>query len=251
MKIRLPVLVKEEPKLVYHNEIRYVLKVLNRPLYQARDTDVFLKELENIKYFAGVSNIVQAAGVAVSTNHYMTSSRSDGPLVVTGILLEAYSGGSLRQILLENRVTQYPWKQWPVQIGTALNRFHKAKKTHMDIKSLNVVIDSEGNAVIIDISGIGGTTRSWCSPEIKNESSPFDLPFEQRRLNDVWAYGKLLSKIGLHTGDDPFATTLKQVADCLMNDYCQTRMSLTRAISRLEYIEVQDRLILPATYPFD
>ncbi|KKZ66545.1 hypothetical protein EMCG_07659 [[Emmonsia] crescens] len=220
---------------VYHNEIRYILKIVNRPLYEPGDTNVFRKELENLEYFAGVPNIVQAAGVAVSTNPYLTSGGSDGPRVVTGILLEAYSGGSLRQVLLENRVAEYPWKQWPVQIGTALNRFHEAKKTHMDIKPSNVVIDSEGSAVVIDISGIGGITRQWCSPEIQqDERSPFDLPFEQRRLNDVWAYGKLLSEIGSHAREDPFASTLKQVADCLMKENSQTRMSLTRAISLLK-----------------
>ncbi|KAK2786890.1 hypothetical protein FQN52_007634 [Onygenales sp. PD_12] len=220
---------------VYHNEIRHILKIVNRPLYEPRDTDVFRKELENLEYFAGVPNIVQAAGVAVSTNPYVTSSGRDGPLVVTGILFEAYSRGSLRQILLENCIAEYPWKQWPVQIGTALSRFHEAKKTHMDIKPSNVVIDGEGNAVVIDISGIGGITRRWCSPEIQqDETSPFDLPFEQRQLNDVWAYGKLLSDISSHAGDDPFASTLKQVADCLMKENCERRMSLTRAMSQLK-----------------
>ncbi|PYI10643.1 kinase domain protein [Aspergillus sclerotiicarbonarius CBS 121057] len=219
---------------VYHNGVRYILKIVNRPLYEPRDTEVLRKELENLEYFAGVPNIVQAAGVAVSTNPYVTSSGSDGPLVVTGILLKAYPGGSLRQVLSENRVAEYTWKKWPVQIGTALNRFHEANKTHMDIKPSNIVIDSEGNAVIIDIGGIGGMTRQWCSPEIQDETSPFDLPFEQRRLNDVWAYGKILFEIGSHAKDDPFANRLKQVADCLMRENCQTRMSLPMAISRLK-----------------
>ncbi|PYI25428.1 hypothetical protein BP00DRAFT_490914 [Aspergillus indologenus CBS 114.80] len=148
---------------VYYNKVRYILKI----------------ELENLEYFAGVPNIVQAAGVAVSTNPYVTLSGSDRPLVVTRILLKAYSGGSLRQVLLENRVAEYAWRKWP------------AKKTHMDIKPLNIVIDSEGNAV-------------------------------------------LLSEIGLYARDDLFAKALKQVADCLIKENCQTRMSLTRAISRLK-----------------
>lgn len=219
---------------VYHNGVRYILKIVNRPLYEPRDTHVFRRELENLEYFAGVPNIVQAEGVAVSRNPYMTTSGSDGPLVVTGILLKAYSDGSLREILLENRVAEYAWKKWPVQIGTALNRFHEAKKTHMDLKPSNIVIDSGGNAVVIDISGIGGITREWCSPEIQDEASPFDLPFERRRLNDVWAYGKLLSEIASHARDDPFANSLEHVAQCLMKDNFQSRMSLPRAISRLQ-----------------
>ncbi|EAW08364.1 protein kinase domain protein [Aspergillus clavatus NRRL 1] len=215
---------------VYHNGVQYILKIVNRPLYEPRDTHVFQKELENLEYFTGVPNIVQAEGVAVSRNPYMTTSGSDGPLVVTGILLKAYSDGSLREILLENRVAEYAWKKWPVQIGTALNRFHEAKKTHMDVKPSNIVIDSGGNAVVIDISGIGGITREWCSPEIQDEAAPFDLSFEQRRLNDVWAYGKLLSEIALHARDDPFTKSLEQVAECLMKDNPQSRMSLPWAI---------------------
>ncbi|OAX80095.1 hypothetical protein ACJ72_05577 [Emergomyces africanus] len=104
----------------------------------------------------------------------------------------------------------------------------------MDIKPSNIVIDSEGNAVLIGISGVGGITRQWCSPEIQHETYPFGLPFEQRRLNDIWAYGKLLSEIGSHAKDDLFANDLEQVADCLMKENCQTRMSLPRAISRLK-----------------
>ncbi|KAE8356734.1 kinase-like domain-containing protein [Aspergillus coremiiformis] len=219
---------------VYHNGVRYILKIVNRPLYEPRDTSVFRKELENLQYFAGVPNSVQAEGVAVSTNPYMTSSGSDGPLVVTGILLRACSEGSLREVLAENRVAQYAWKKWPVQIGTALNRFHEAKKTHMDMKPSNIVIDGGGNAVVIDISGIGGITREWCSPEIQDEASPFDLSFEQRRLNDIWAYGKLLSEIVLHVRDGPFVNSLKHVAECLMEDNLKSRMSLPEGISRLQ-----------------
>ncbi|KAJ5974401.1 protein kinase domain protein [Penicillium waksmanii] len=171
------------------------------------------KELENLEYFADVPGIVQAEGVAVSTNPYMISRASNGLLVVTGILLRAYPGGSLQEILQKI-----------------------AKKTHMDIKPSNIVIDSGGNAVIIDISGISGITHEWCSPEIQGEvSSPFDLSFEKRRSNDVWAYGKLLSWIGSHVSvrDDPVANSLKQVAECLMEDNCQSRMGLSGAISRL------------------
>lgn len=132
---------------------------MNCPLYKPRDTHVFQKELENLEYFAGMPNVVQAEGVAVSRNPYMTLSGSNGPLVVTGILLQAYSHGMLQDILLENRVAEYAWKKWPAQIRTALNQFHEAKKTHMDLKPSNIVIDSRGNAVIINISSIGSITR--------------------------------------------------------------------------------------------
>lgn len=78
-----------------HGAIRYVLKIANRPFYQPRDNDAIRKELENLKRFAGIPNIVQAAGLAASTNTYKASSGSYDLPVITGILLEAYTGGSL------------------------------------------------------------------------------------------------------------------------------------------------------------
>lgn len=116
-------------------------------------------------------------------------------MVVSGILLEYYSGGSLQCVLNEQRVKEFSWERWAVQIGNALDTIHRAKKTHMDLKPSNVVLDDDGNAVLIDISGIGGVTHEWRALEIRDKISPFDLPFQTRRLNDTWAYGKLLKEI--------------------------------------------------------
>ncbi|OJD16931.1 hypothetical protein AJ78_02968 [Emergomyces pasteurianus Ep9510] len=57
------------------------------------DTEVIRKELENLKLFRNVLNIVQAVGIAASTNPYITSSTKDQPPIVTGIVLEYCSGG--------------------------------------------------------------------------------------------------------------------------------------------------------------
>lgn len=219
---------------VYNHGEQYIHKIVDCPFYKPSGFTVSRRELDNLEYFYGVPNIVKARGVVVSTNPYMTSKDSNRGLIVTGILLPTYPEGSLREVLSENRLARYAWKKWPIQIGTALNHFHEAKQTHMNIKPSNIAIDSEGDAEIIEISGIGGITREWCSPEIRDEASPFDLSFEQRRLNDIWAYGKLLSEIGLHAKDGPFTNTLEQVAECLMQDNCQSRMSLSTAISRLQ-----------------
>ncbi|BCS15428.1 hypothetical protein ALUC_70661S [Aspergillus luchuensis] len=220
---------------VYHRKTRYVLKIVDRPLYRRHDTEVIRKELENLNYFAGVPNIVQAAGIAVSTNPYKSFDWDTGlPLAVTGILLEAYPGGTLQQVLSDRRVTEYRWKQWPIQIGTALNRFHVAKKTHMDLEPSNIVLDADGNAVLIDISGIGGFTSEWCAPEVLSDIPPCDLPFEQRQQNDIWAYGKLLSEIASQISDDPYVETLRQVADGLMERDHHNRMSIAMAIAQLQ-----------------
>ncbi|BCS27253.1 uncharacterized protein APUU_60301S [Aspergillus puulaauensis] len=219
---------------VYNNGTQYILKIVDCPFYKSNGFTVSKRELDNLENFYGAPNIVKPRGVVVSTNPYMTSKDSNREPIMTGILLPTYPEGSLREILSENRMAKYAWKKWPIQIGTALNCFHEANQTHMDIKPSNIAIDSEGDAEIIEISGISGITREWCSPEIRDEASPFDLSFEQRRLNDIWAYGKLLSEIGLHAKDGPFRNSLEQVAKCLMQDNCQSRMSLPTAISRLK-----------------
>lgn len=168
-----------------NNKKPYILKVVNRPLYQPHDTETIRKELRNLEIFRNVPNIVQAAGIAVSTNPYMTSSKRDQPLVVVGIVLEYYSGGSLRTILSEHRLLEFSWERWALQIATALARLHKAGITHMDIKPANVVLDADGNAVLIDISGIGGITHGWRAPEIRDKILPSELPYEVRRSNDT------------------------------------------------------------------
>lgn len=37
---------------------------------------------------------------------------------------------------------------------------------------------NNGNTVLIDISGIGGVMYEWLAPEMRDEISPFDLPFQ-------------------------------------------------------------------------
>ncbi|GKZ32768.1 hypothetical protein AbraIFM66950_002387 [Aspergillus brasiliensis] len=222
---------------VYHRRKRYVLKTVDRPLYRRHDTEVLRNEVANLDYFAGVPNIVQAVGITVLTNPYKSFDWDDGlPLVVTGVLLEAYPGGTLQQILSERRVAEYRWKQWAIQIGAALNRFHEAKKTHMDVKPSNIVLDANANAVLIDISGMGGITHEWCIPEVQNTIAPCDLPFEQRQQNDIWAYGKLLFEIASQISDDPYVETLRQVADGLMERDPKKRISISMAIAQLESV---------------
>lgn len=212
----------------------YVLKVVNRPFYQPRDSDVIRRELENLEHFKGVAGIVQAAGVAVLPNPYATDPQNSNPqIVISGILLKYYSGGTLQCVLNERRVKEFSWERWAVQIGNALDTIHRAKKTHMDLKPSNVVLDNEGNAVLIDISGIGGVTHKWRAPEIQDEISPFDLPFQTRRWNDTWAYGTLLKELASQVEDDSFGVTLKVVADHLTKDI-QNRWTLSEAISQLK-----------------
>ncbi|KAL4783833.1 protein kinase [Aspergillus varians] len=218
------------------NNTPYILKVVNRPLYQSHDTEAIRKELENFEIFRNKPNIVQAIGIAVSTNPYMTSSTRGQPLVVMGIVLEYYSRGSLQTILSECRLLEFSWEQWALQIATALACFHRAGKTHMDIKPANIVVDADGNAVLIDISGIGGVTHGWCAPEIRDQILPSELPYEVRRSNDTWAYGKLLLQLVIHAEDSSLVRTLKQIAGDLMMEDMDQRMTIFEAIPELERV---------------
>ena len=212
----------------------YVLKVVNRPFYQPRDSDVIRQELENLELFKGVAGIAQPAGIAVLPNPYATDLQDRNPqMVISGILLEYYSGGTLQCALNEQRVKEFSWERWAIQIGNALDTIHRAKKTHMDLKPSNVVLDDEGNAVLIDISGIGGVTHQWRAPEIRDEICPFDLPFHTRRWNDTWAYGTLLKELVSQVEGSPFGITLKSIADNLTQDV-HTRWTLSEAISQLK-----------------
>ncbi|CAG8318895.1 unnamed protein product [Penicillium nalgiovense] len=108
-------------------------------------------------------------------------------MAINGILLEYYSGGSLKHVLNEQHVGDFHWERWAIQIGNALDMIHCANLTHMDLKPLHIVLDNDGNAVLIDISGIGGTTHEWewRGPETWGEIPPLEFPFQARRLNDV------------------------------------------------------------------
>lgn len=171
--------------------------------------------------------------IVVCPNPYSTTRTSDKPLVISGILLKFYSGGSLEQIFKEDRVKAYDWQCWPIQIGTALSHIHGARRTHIDIKPANVVLDAQGNALLLDISGIGGITYSWLAPEIRHEEPSFDLPFEARVLHSTWAYGKLLLEIAAFGGNFTFTETLLCVAGHLMEENTCSRMSLSEAVSQL------------------
>jgi serine/threonine protein kinase len=86
-------------------------------------------------------------------------------------------------------------QQWGLEIARAVNDLHLNKKTHMDLKPRNLVIDENWHMVLIDISGIGGTTREWLLPELVDASEECFKDWEIQVRSDTWALGKILSLI--------------------------------------------------------
>lgn len=86
-----------------------------------------------------------------------------------GIVMEYCSGGDLFQALCKQRTKKKPISQrrvkmWIVQLCQALSYLHSQQVIHRDVKPMNVLLDSEGNAKMADfglarqlgVAGSGG-----------------------------------------------------------------------------------------------
>ena len=82
----------------------------------------------------------------------------------------------------------------------------------MDLKPTNIVISEHLNAILIDVSGIGGVTRKWLSPEMKILPKPISQDMESRKQNDIYALGKILSAMADISCNKMEAQILKEVA---------------------------------------
>ncbi|EEQ35372.1 hypothetical protein McanMca71_004761 [Microsporum canis] len=211
----------------------YIYKEIDRPFYCPRDSDVMQQELYNLIQFRHVPNIVQLVAVIISRNPYLTTVRVNDIPVIRGVLLEYYSGGTLELILNKLDGRNLPWRRWALQIADGLNQLHLRNITHMDLKPSNIVIDSEDNAVLIDISGIGGVTHEWLAPELRDILDPLSLPFEARQRNDIWAYGKLLLAMAELSGNMRERELLEGVAFGAVIDDPASRLNLPYIISHL------------------
>ncbi|TVY13911.1 hypothetical protein LARI1_G008939 [Lachnellula arida] len=180
---------------VIGNEVTYVYKEVARPMYEPRDSEVLEQELRNLILLRGIDGVVQLVAPIVSRNPYLSAktSKKDAQTVLRGILLEYHSNGTL-QSALQLRKKDLPWHQWAVQITSTLNRLHQLGITHMDLKPANIVFSSEDlKATLIDLSGIGGTSQEWLSPEMRMLSEPLSQDMDSRMQNDIWALGRILS----------------------------------------------------------
>lgn len=187
------------------NDKRIVFKEIGGPLHLPEDSQALYQELQNLLFLKGIKSIVQLIAAVVSLNPYQTwqcerscaGTETRGALVLRGILLEYHPKGTLEHALHSAAKpisqTTSQWQKWALQITQALDCLHKCGITHMDLKPSNVVIDVDSNAVLIDVSGIGGTTHEWLAPEMFHSSNPLEEDVESKKKNDIWALGKLIS----------------------------------------------------------
>jgi hypothetical protein len=177
------------------DEVIYVYKEVDRPLYKPRDSETLEQELRNLLLLRGVDGVVQLVAAVVSRNPYRTmdTNNSGDQNVLRGILLEYHSNGTL-QSFLQSPKGGLPWHQWAIQITSALSRLYELGITHMDLKPANIVLSSIAmKAILIDVSGCGGTSRDWLSPEMRTLSEPLSEGLNARIQNDIWALGKIVS----------------------------------------------------------
>ena len=146
--------------------------------------------------------------------------------------MEYHSNGTLQNVL-QSPKKGLPWHQWAIQITSALSRLHQFGITHMDMKPENIVLGSEyREAALVDLSGIGGTTRDWLSPEMKALSEPLSQDMDSRIQNDIWALGRILSVMADAACDETERQILNRVSRHASAEI-PPRISLQDALSLL------------------
>jgi serine/threonine protein kinase len=221
----------------------YVYKQVERPIYVPGDSDVLEQELRNLELFRGREvGIVQLVAAITSTNPYQTDAGSlwgryrVGSTVLRGILLEYHPNGTLEMALKSpNPDMDGRWRRWGLQITTAFACLHEHGIAHMDLKPSNVVISADMNAVLIDISGIGGVTRQWLSPEMLKEKDPMSQGLEARKRNDIWGLGQVLLAMAEACSDKDEKQLLRTISPSALR--APPRIPLSEAIAALNSTE--------------
>ena len=216
----------------------YVYKEIKRPLYEPRDSEVLEQELLNLERFRNAQAIVRLIAPVVSQNPYQSAKSHWSPVVLQGILLEYHPHSTLHKALQTSTPeNNLPWRRWSIQITKALAQLHQSDITHMDLKPSNVVIDRDHNAVLIDISGIGGVTPQWLAPEMCDVDDVLSQDTVSRKLNDIWALGKMLSTIANVSRDAGEKHLLERVGTKATAEVPALRVSLSDAICMLSELD--------------
>jgi len=219
--------------LVHVDSDDYVYKEVDRPLYIPNDSETLELELRNLERMQGYAGVVQLIAVVVSDNPYRTTKATEDelPSSLHGILLEYHPNGMLQDVL-QSPKPDYPWHCWALEITYTLEALHRNGIAHMDLKPENIVLDRNMHAIVIDISGIGGTTGKWLSPEMRSLPEPLSQDFEARKQNDIWALGQILSAMA-HAAYDAMEREVLSKVSLLATAEVPPRIPLRDAISIL------------------
>jgi hypothetical protein len=182
----------------------------------------------------GIPNITQLTRAVIGKSMYLTIQKNEAPDVIHGMLLKFHPAGIIKQpqnISMELR----SWRKWPQQIARVLNQLHQRGLVHMDIKPPNIVLDSEGNAVLIDLGG-HEVTHEWFAPELRDVEDIVGCPFKAKVLGELWTLGRLFADLVEYytDGDLPLSCLAKQ----LMHDDPTLRPSLHDVIQQLDAEEL-------------
>ncbi|RAK95332.1 protein kinase family protein, partial [Aspergillus ibericus CBS 121593] len=192
----------------------FAYKTIDRPIYDPGDTEHILNEITALTQFRGQPNIAQLIGVVIS--------------------------GSLERVLAEDRYQDDSLlRRWALQLGRALETLHSQRRTHLDIKPPNIVLDANRNAILIDISGTGGYGWEWLSPEMQEilqqnaATAPASTSLDHRVATDCWAYGKLLYTMAKKAATSTLGKRLQDIGDDLTKADPKARISLSEALGRI------------------
>ncbi|CAI6342319.1 unnamed protein product [Periconia digitata] len=167
---------------------QYIFKSIKRPLYEPKDSEIIKQEFSNLQSLHQCQEVARLISAVASNNPYHTGRSEVQNPVLRGFLLEYHNAGPLNQTLDKGIFRRI----WTLQIARGLQHMHKKMIAHMDLKSSNIVISSDHDAKIIDVSGLA-TTREWMPPEFQEHLDPTYLPWDSRVRGDIWAFGRLLS----------------------------------------------------------
>lgn len=217
----------------------YVYKSIDRPDYRPSDTDEVYQELRNLQRFRDSPSIVQPIAVVVSENPWRSSEQS--PPVIRGFLLPYHLDGNLGRNLDRLRSDYVgEWIRWPFQIAEAVDNMHRSCIPHMDIRPAHVVIDHNGEAILIDVKSMGRASPVFVAPEIRDVRQLSSLPFESQRGNDIWALGKTLECILAEAPACPERRMLMDACICMAERTAKERPPLSVILFKLSQLFAPD-----------
>lgn len=113
----------------------------------------------------------------------------------------------------------------------------------MDLKLENIVLSKDLDAILIDLSGKGGTTLKWLSPEMRllPAGKPLSQDIDSRKQNDIWALGGILRALANATHELMEQELLMKVS-LLAAAELPPRIPLRKAISTLQPASTLNRV---------